>query len=131
MAIVKFGYPNRVYFELFADQHPSEKIYSVQVKDWENFVKSEKLVAAVVQLDIQQNPTAGKDHLMVEPTAELVEFMNSRGIEIPDSFYIQPAGFTWDIVDIDIEEYNSDSGNKKSNIKAILAALAAAVALLS
>ena len=128
MATVKFGYPNRVYFELFADQHPSEKIYSVQVKDWEDYVKSENMVAAVVQLDMQQDPTGEADHLMVAPTADLIGFLNSKGIEVPDSFYVQPAAFTWEQDEIQ-DEYVAKKKDK--NIKTILAALAAAVALLS
>lgn len=128
-----YGYPFRIYFELFAGEHPSEKIYSVQVNDWQAFVGTDLPVAAVVQVEDQ----ALEDHiahLKVVPTDLLVEFLESKGIEVPDEFYVQPLAFDWsDSAEyVEDEYYAEEEAPKNSNkTKAILAALVAAVALLN
>lgn len=161
MAVVDYGFPNRVFFELYAGEHPSEKIYSVQVKDWIRYFEYEhgrpasnltdkdgnpiKLReyddrAAVVQVDLDQVMTNHEIHMQVEPTADLIAFMGSRGISLPETIYIQPLAFAWSRdgefdVDEDFEdtvEPQPDGGKEKgSKTKAILATLVAALALLN
>lgn len=155
---VDYGFPNRTFFELYAGEHPSEKIYSVQVKDWIHYFEYEhgrpasnptdkdgnpiKLReyedrAAVVQVDMDQTMTNHESHLKVEPTEDLVLFMQSRGIELPEIIYIQPLAFAWsrdgefEIEEDYMDEPQPDSGNNGSKTKAILAALVAALALLN
>lgn len=127
--IVNLGYPNRVYFELFAGKHPSDKIYSVQVADWQEFVGTDELVAAVVQTDLDQTLSNEVEHLRVEPTQDLIDFMAERGIDIPGEFYVQPLGFWFKEAEVDDPEVETKDG--KSNNKAIWAAIVAALALLS
>ena len=149
---VDYGFPNRTFFELYAGEHPSEKIYSVQVKDWEQFFSTPiqkgsqenthiesvyQDTAAVVQVDLDQVMTNHESHMQVEPTADLVAFMDSRGITLPDTIYIQPLAFAWsrdgefEIEEDYMDEPQPDSGNNGSKTKAIWAALVAALALLN
>ena len=135
MAVVDYGFPNRTFFELYAGEHPSEKIYSVQVKDWVESAGDS--TAAVVQVDLDQVMTNHESHMQVEPTADLVAFMDSRGIELPDTIYIQPLAFAWSRdgefeVEEEMVEPQPDGGKEKgSKTKAIWAALVAALALLN
>lgn len=137
MAVVDYGFPNRVFFEIYAGEHPSEKIYSVQVDHWQASVGD---VAAVVQVDLDQTMTNHQSHMKVEPTADLIAFMDSRGISLPETIYIQPLAFAWSRdgefdVDENFEdtvEPQPDGGEEnKSKTKAILATLVAALALLN
>ncbi len=160
MEKIEFGIPNRVFFELFSGAHPSDKIYSVQVADWDEFTaqvvrdKNQEVwenkthleykeTPAVVSLQEQELKTKA-DHLLVEPTEELVAFLEKRGIEIPEELWVQPLAFKWeeagedDIVmpDGDViedlekeldEEYNKQKSNKA---KALLAGVIALITLL-
>lgn len=155
-----FGFPSRTYFELFTGKHPSDKIYSVQVKDWidafskpvwdnlhhdvnakpDRFVYEDR--AAVVEVG-NQSLENKLQHLLVEPTADLVNFLANRGITIPDRFYVQPLAFNWPsdeefVVEDDVEVENNTTpdvsaskNNNKNNNKALLAAIIAAISLLS
>lgn len=129
MAIISAGIPNRVYFELYAGSHPSEKIYSVQVKDW----KYPEDVAAVVQTE-QQSLANRESHLKVEPTEELVRFMNARGIELPDEIWVQPLAYQWlDNDQIEVEEdvvITEPQQKENTNNKSLLAMAIALVSLL-
>lgn len=135
MAVVDYGFPNRVFFELYAGEHPSEKIYSVQVKDWVESAGDS--TAAVVQVDLDQVMTNHESHMQVEPTADLVAFMDSRGMTLPDTIYVQPLAFAWSRdgefeVEEEMVEPQPDGGKEKgSKTKAIWAALVAALALLN
>lgn len=135
MAVVDYGFPNRVFFELYAGEHPSEKIYSVQVKDWVESAGDS--TAAVVQVDLDQIMTNHESHMQVEPTADLVAFMDSRGITLPDTIYIQPLAFAWSRdgefeVEEEMVEPQPDGGKEKgSKTKAIWAALVAVLAALN
>lgn len=152
MAVVDYGFPNRTFFELYDGEHPSEKIYSVQVKDWEQFFSTPiqkgsqenthieyvyQDTAAVVQVDLDQVMTNHESHMQVEPTADLVAFMDSRGITLPDTIYVQPLAFAWSRdgefeVEEEMVEPQPDGGKEKgSKTKAIWAALVAALALLN
>lgn len=132
----QFGIPNRIYFELFAGEHPSDKLYSVQVKDWEEFTNS-KDVAAVVNLDLDQKLENQSSHLRVSPTVELVEFFQQRGWDnLPDELYVQKAAF--EIVegevsegDLDDDEYSDVHSGNSNKHKAIIATILAALAFLS
>lgn len=135
MAVVDYGFPNRVFFELYAGEHPSEKIYSVQVKDWVESAGDS--TAAVVQVDLDQIMTNHESHMQVEPTADLVAFMDSRGITLPDTIYVQPLAFAWSRdgefeVEEEMVEPQPDGGKEKgSKTKAIWAALVAVLAALN
>lgn len=135
MAVVDYGFPNRTFFELYAGEHPSEKIYSVQVKDWVESAGDS--TAAVVQVDLDQIMTNHESHMQVEPTADLVAFMDSRGISLPDTIYIQPLVFAWSRdgefeVEEEMVEPQPDGGKEKgSKTKAIWAALVAVLAALN
>lgn len=159
MTVVDYGFPNRTFFEIYAGEHPSKKIYSVQVKDWEQFfsipiqkgsqenIHTEYIYqdrAAVAQVDLSQVMTNHKSHMQVEPTADLVAFMNSRGISLPDTIYVQPLAFAWsrdgefeieediDVVNPQPGEPQPDSGEKNgSKTKAILAAIVAVLAAIN
>lgn len=124
MAKLNYGYPDRVYFEIFDGQHPAEKIYSVQVADWDSFVQSEAPVAAVVQSDFNQAISQTADHLKVNPTMELSEFMQDRNIDLPGEIYIKSEAFTWQ------DNGEQEQSSKGGKAKVILAAIVAAVALL-
>lgn len=134
MAVVDYGFPNRVFFELYTGEHPSEKIYSVQVKDWNAIAED---AAAVIQVDMDQKMTNHESHMKVEPTADLIAFMDSRGITLPDTIYVQPLAFAWSRdgefeVEEEMVEPQPDGGKEKgSKTKAIWAALVAALALLN
>lgn len=135
MAVVDYGFPNRTFFELYAGEHPSEKIYSVQVKDWVESAGDS--TAAVVQVDLDQIMTNHESHMQVEPTADLVAFMDSRRISLPDTIYIQPLAFAWSRdgefeVEEEMVEPQPDGGKEKgSKTKAIWAALVAVLAALN
>lgn len=162
MAVFDYGFPSRTFFELFAGEHPSEKIYSVQVADWKKyFSKSERApgqnvqrdvydapntisvyhdTAAVVQVDMDQSLENRASHLKVEPTADLIDFLASRGVDIPDTLYVQPLAFAWsrdgefevdeEIVEIP-EEVKDDKQKGNSKTTATIAALVAALSFLS
>lgn len=116
--MLAYGYPNLKYFEIFAGQHPSEKIYSVQVKEWNNKYPN---CAAVIQTK-EQELSDRIEHLRVSPTDELVQLMSDKGIELPNEIYVHPVAYKWvEVV-----------GQKKNNFntKMILAAIVAAVSFL-
>lgn len=154
--MISYGFPERTYFEIFAGKHPSRKIYSVQVAEWIKYFSKpifryghqpgDKVeldyapTAAVVQLS-QQKQQLREDHFLVEPTADLVDFLKARGVTIPDQIYVQPRAFSWD-EDV-VEEYGSTpsyNGNKPTKEqtaestsmkrKSLLAALIAVIAFL-
>ena len=115
--MLAYGYPNLKYFEIFAGQHPSEKIYSVQVQEWNSKYPN---CAAVMQTKEQELTDRIKQR--VTPTDELVQLMSDKGIELPNEIYVQPVAYKW------IEMV----GQKKNNFntKMILAAIVAAVSFL-
>ena len=151
-----FGFPSRTYFELFTGEHPSSKIYSVQVKDWRDAfrkpvwdnlhhdinAKPDRYVyedrAAVIEVG-NQSLENKQQHLLVEPTADLVSFLANRGVTIPNRFYVQPLAFNWPsedevVVENDVEvedDTTPDVSVPKNNNKALLAAIIAAISLLS
>lgn len=160
MAVVDYGFPSRTFFELFAGEHPSEKIYSVQVADWKKYFSKSEIApgqdvqrdvydvhntisvyhdtAAVVQVDMDQSLENRASHLKVEPTADLIDFLVSRGVYVPDVIYVQPLAFAWsrqgdfdvdeEIIEIP-EEVKDDK--QKGKTTAIIAALVAALSFLS
>ena len=81
---ILFGFPKRTYFELYAGTCSSEKIYSVQTKDFP------KDVAAVVYdpnynlikdaSKFADGDSVGKGHIFVALTDELVKILAERGI---------------------------------------------------
>lgn len=145
---MELGYPDRTFFELFAGEHPSDKIYSVQVKDWKeyftpkhaNYEKPEYIpTPAVVRVgDDYFMMDDREQHLRVQPTAELVEFLAERGVELPGEIYVQPLGFAWDAQEVYThEEFPAVNNNncktqeeKTSQSKAVLAGMVAVMALL-
>lgn len=128
MAKFEVGIPHRTFFELFVGDHPSDKIYSVQVAEWNNFVErlydndsptrdanGEKIkvrdasdIPAVVNRDLSQSLTNRADQLRVEPTEALAEFLGNRGIEIPGYVYVQPLGFMWESDSYEIDDEVTD-----------------------
>lgn len=81
---ILFGFPKRTYFELYAGTCSSDKIYSVQTKDFP------KDVAAVIYdpnynlitdtSKLADGESVGKDHIFVALTDELVKLLAERGI---------------------------------------------------
>lgn len=81
---ILFGFPKRTYFELYAGTCSSEKIYSVQTKDFP------KDVAAVMYVPnynlitdtskFADGDSIGKGHIFVALTDELVKILAERGI---------------------------------------------------
>ena len=158
MNVYELGVPDRTYFELFLGEHPSDKLYSVQVKDWNWFVEREyntpsKLtdsdgnpvkireaseVPAVILTDVSQTLKTKADHLCVEPTEALAEFLFARGIKVPEVVYVQPLAFNWlrdgdfEVEDVTVpttpETKNSNNSSKSKSLIAIAIAL---VSLLS
>lgn len=109
-----YGIPKGKYFDLFVGEHPSEKIYCVQVKHWFNFFPD---VPAAVNVPIPGNHKGGDNrlndwvkmeirdgehvmnfngrHLRVRPSKALVEFMEDRGIKLPKNIFVNPYAFRW------------------------------------
>ena len=81
---ILFGFPKRTYFELYAGTCSSDKIYSVQTKDFP------KDVAAVIYdpnynlitdtSKFADGDSVGKGHIFVALTDELVKFLAERGV---------------------------------------------------
>lgn len=145
--MISYGFPERTYFEIFAGKHPSRKIYSVQVAEWIKYFSKPIFryghkpgdeveldyapTAAVVQLS-QQKQQLREDHFLVEPTADLVDFLKARGVTIPDQIYVQPRAFSWDedVVEDSTIEYPAQSESTSMKRKSLLAALIAVIAFL-
>lgn len=148
----QLGIPNRTYFELYVGEHPSEKIYSVQVKDWQKYFSKEKPLKnqeiyenkveriyeetpAVVDINPNQTLKSKEAHIWVSPTDELVKFMALKGIELPDELCVQPLAFDWEDGECDIEIEDEITvtpvEKKKSNTKTILAIALAVLSLLN
>lgn len=134
---VLFGFPNRTYFELYTGTCSSDKIYSVQTKDFP------KDIAAVVyypednvNVDVKKlanGAQKGKQHILVEYSADLSNLLKSRGVKSDGASFVNPSAFAWvsaDEVEIDETEDNQPTENK-SNKKVIIAALIAALSLLN
>lgn len=125
MEAYKLGIPVLNYFELFSGEHPSDKLYSVQVDEWLPGA------AAVINYDLSQKQANAKEHYRVTPTEELIEFLAYRGIEIPDEVYVQPIAFTFvDEEDMELVEPEQEKTNKHHINKALLAAAIAVISLL-
>lgn len=138
---VLFGFPNRTYFELYTGTCSSDKIYSVQTKDFP------KDIAAVVyypednvNVDVEKlanGAQKGKQHVLVECTADLSNLLESRGVKSNGASFVNPSAFAWvraDEVEIDdLPEDNQPIETKetKSNKKVIIAASIAALSLLN
>ncbi len=153
---VLFGFPNKTYFELYAGTCSSDKIYSVQTKDFP------KDVAAVVyypednvNIDVRKfadGAAVGTQHIFVEYSSDLANLLKKHEIESSVAYYtdaedkglglrtyknaafVNPVAFEWvseDEVDGDDVPTPSEPEKKKSNTKAIIAALIAAISLLN
>lgn len=158
---VLFGFPNRTYFELYKGTCKSDKVYSVQTKDFQ-----EDVAAVIyypnqnVNIDVdkfQEKAAVGKQHIFVEATEDLAAFLKSRGIELESLYYVDamdkgkgmatiknagwvnPVAFDWvALEDVEIEEGSEnnpsqDESDKKSSskTKAIVATIIAALALFN
>ena len=135
---VLFGFPNRTYFELYTGTCSSDKIYSVQTKDFP------KDIAAVVyypednvNVDVEKlanGAQKGKQHILVEYSADLSNLLESRGIKSNGASFVNPSAFAWlsadEVVGDDLQEDNQPI-EIKSNKKVIIAALIAALSLLN
>lgn len=167
------GFPKKKYFELYAGMCSSDKIYSVQAKDFP------KDVAAVIyypNYNIEENDgelakgaKVGTEHVFAVLTDDLVSFLKQRGItsnvmnyqwgfsgetyyklsnlkEYKNAAFVNPSAFEWvsedEVEEVDPQAPDDDSPNsdaptpsepekKKSNTKAIIAALIAAISLLN
>ena len=135
---VLFGFPNRTYFELYTGTCSSDKIYSVQNKDFP------KDIAAVVyypednvNVDVEKlanGAQKGKQHVLVEYTADLSNLLESRGVKSNGASFVNPSAFAWvraDEVEIDDLPKDNQPTKTKSNKKVIIAALIAALSLLN
>lgn len=154
---VLFGFPNKTYFELYDGTCSSDKIYSVQTKDFP------KDVAAVVyypednvNIDVRKfalRAAVGKQHIFVEYSSDLANLLKKHEIESSVAYYaeedkglgqrtyknaafVNPSAFEW-VSEDEVEEVDPDvptpyePEKKKSNTKAIIAALIAAISLLN
>lgn len=135
---VLFGFPNRTYFELYTGTCSSDKIYSVQTKDFP------KDIAAVVyypednvNVDVKKLASGaqkGKQHILVEHSADLSNLLKSRGVKSNGSSFVNPSAFAWvnadEVEGDDLQEDNQPT-ETKSNKKVIIAALIAALSLLN
>lgn len=150
MVACKLGVPNRTYFEIFTSTHPSEKVYSVQVKEWveENSYevrdknqsmyenKAQRVyedTPAVVDLHPEKVLKSKADHVQVEPTQELVKFLAKRGVEIPNGIWVQPMAFEWEDGECEAPEVEIETPvqeEKKINSKTWLAIALAALSFL-
>lgn len=93
-----FAHPRFVYFELFEGEHPSKKIYSIQQKDWLQFLNSLPepgfdYAAWYIPSSAYKEQGGALDHLKVYPTNALRQFMENRGITLPDAVYVQPRAY--------------------------------------
>lgn len=89
---ILFGFPKRTYFELYKGTCSSEKIYSVQNKDFPDGI------AAIVydpnqnvNVDVakfQEYPAVGRQHVFVSATDDLIAFLKRRGIELESLYYV-------------------------------------------
>lgn len=135
---VLFGFPNRTYFELYTGTCSSDKIYSVQTKDFP------KDIAAVVyypednvNVDVKKlanGAQKGKQHILVEHSADLSNLLKSRGVKSTGTSFVNPSAFAWvsaDEVEIDDLQEDNQPTETKSNKKVIIAALIAALSLLN
>lgn len=121
---VEFGFPFKVFFELFAGEHPSDKIYSVQVKDWNILFKDR---AAVEMNSTPVGDIDGAKHIAVKPTADLIDFFSYKGIQLPDKLYVVKSAFDWS-EDVDEPEVPVKKNSNKSKI--LLAAIVAALSFI-
>lgn len=135
---VLFGFPNRTYFELYTGTCSSDKIYSVQTKDFP------KDIAAVVyypednvNVDVKKlanGAPKGRQHILVEYSADLSNLLESRGVKSNGASFVNPSAFAWFSVDEvegdDLQEDNQPT-ETKSNKKVIIAAFIAALSLLN
>lgn len=135
---VLFGFPNRTYFELYTGTCSSDKIYSVQTKDFP------KDIAAVVyypednvNVDVEKlanGAQKGKQHILVEYSADLSNLLESRGVKSNGASFVNPSAFAWfsadEVEGDDLQEDNQPT-ETKSNKKVIIAALIAALSLLN
>ena len=133
---VLFGFPNRTYFELYTGTCSSDKIYSVQTKDFP------KDIAAVVYYPednvnvdkLANGAQKGKQHILVEYSADLTNLLESRGVKSNGASFVNPSAFAWlsadEVEGDDLQEDNQPTKNK-SNKKVIIAALIAALSLLN
>lgn len=135
---VLFGFPNRTYFELYTGTCSSDKIYSVQTKDFP------KDIAAVVyypednvNVDVKKLASGaqkGKQHILVEHSADLSNLLKSRGVKSNGASFVNPSAFAWvsaDEVEIDDLQEDNQPTETKSNKKVIIAALIAALSLFN
>lgn len=119
---VLFGFPHRTYFELYEGMCSSDKIYSVQTKD---FTPDAAAVIYYPNYNIEEkddelatdNPV-GTDHIFVLLTDDLISFLEQRGItsdvmnyqygyngstyyklsalkEYQDAAFVNPKAFEW------------------------------------
>lgn len=135
---VLFGFPNRTYFELYTGTCSSDKIYSVQTKDF-----PEDIAAVVyypednVNVDVKKlanGAQKGKQHVLVEYTADLSNLLKSRGVKSNGASFVNPSAFAWfsadEVEGDDLPEDNQPT-ETKSNKKVIIAALIAALSLFN
>lgn len=139
---ILFGFPKRTYFELYAGTCSSEKIYSVQTKDFP------KDVAAVVyypednvNIDVREfanGAAVGAQHIFVEYSSDLANLLKKHGVESSVLYYadaedkgagqrtyknaafINPVAFEWiglEDVEEDVEENAEPEVNQEESVK--------------
>lgn len=125
---VLFGFPNRTYFELYKGMCSSDKIYSVQTKDFTPdaaaviYYPDDNIVGEYDGLNT--NAPKGWSHIYVKFTADLESFLEQRGVtrerlifappkfkEIitvtsNDSAFVNPRAFEW-LTEEQVEELNN------------------------
>lgn len=139
------GVPRATYFEIFSGEHYSRKLFSVQVKEFDQFCELHKggQVAdytAVYAGNDLLSITNKQDHVKVELTQQLLDFMEmkyNRYIRQKE-VYVKPCAFEWANIatneDVDLPELDTDvevEDENKSNKKVLLALAVAAISLLS
>lgn len=127
---VLIGVPDRTFFELYDGAHSSEKLYSVQTRDLPSDTAS--LVynpTDTVNTFLETNEDVKNDHVFVELSADVLQLLQDRKVYTPVNAFVYKNAFKW----IPLDEVNVEviPEKKKSNTKAIIAALIAAISLLN
>lgn len=141
---ILYGYPSKTYFELYDGRGYSDKIYSVQTRD---FPKELPAVIYVPEENSSQfkDDKAHQKHVFVIPTPELEEFLGKRGVvcytkkdlayggvrEVENSAWVNRYAFDWvepqDTPEIPEQKQSTTDYKKRS----LLAFAVAIVSLLN
>ena len=137
---MKFGFVNGDSVTIYSGADQDSKLVTISTDGFNQFVGNDNMAIVVQEQDKQLD-----DFLVVEPTADLMKYLDSKGVIAETEVFVKPSDveFVQDTdVDVEdagdiiedvieeVEEYDGEDVTVKTNKTTLMLAALAAVLLL-